>query len=200
MGLSAGTPPPDPATSRTQSGLVKRGRANGAAPVDAGPGPGTADAAPAAAPGLGPSGDLLSALRRHSTNLQGGPGMTGQPQYGRPPSAREPQAVPPGPESPPLPPTNRATSGVYDPTGRHDRVPGDDGRPGPPSRAEPAPRARCRGRTAPAAHAARGNGARWIDRTGAARRRSRLGSASHATRPRCADADHQPVVAPSHDR
>jgi hypothetical protein len=143
VGLSAGTPPPEPTGSRTESGLVKRARANGTAPVDPGPGPGTAEPEPGAAPGAGPSGDLLAALRRHSANLQGIPGMTRQPPYGPPASARGPQAVPSAPASPPVPPvppTRRPTSGVYDPTARHDRVPGDDGRRDPPSREEPAAR------------------------------------------------------------
>jgi hypothetical protein len=140
IGLSTGTPPPEPATSRTQSGLVKRARANGAVPADAGPGPGAAEAGPGAAPGAGPSGDLLAALRRHSANLQGIPGMAGQPPYGTPATARGPQAVPSGPESPPLPPTQRPTSGVYAPTGRHDRGLGDDGRQRPPAPGEPAAR------------------------------------------------------------
>ncbi|MGH9216280.1 MAG: hypothetical protein ACRDZS_08490, partial [Acidimicrobiales bacterium] len=138
-GLSAGTPPPEPAASRTQSGLVKRARTNGAAPVDTGPGPGTQDAD--AAPGSGPGGDLLAALRRHSANLQGVPGMVGQPPYGAPASARGPQAVPPGPPSQPLPPTGRQTSGAYEPTGRHDRVSGDDGPRGPLAGEEPTGRA-----------------------------------------------------------
>jgi signal transduction histidine kinase len=130
-GLSAGTPPPEPAMRRTPSGLVKRARTNGAAPVAAGPGPGAQDGG--ATPGSGPSGDLLAALRRHSANLQGIPGMTGQPPYGAPASARGPQAMPAGPSSPPLPPTGRKTSGPHEPTGRHDRVSGDDGRQGPHS-------------------------------------------------------------------
>jgi signal transduction histidine kinase len=134
VGLSAGTPPPEPGQSRTQSGLVKRARANGTGPVEPEPGPGTAEAGPVA-PGAGPSGDLLAALRRHSANLQGVPGMAGQPPY-PPPSARGPQSVPPS-GAPPLSPTHRPGSGVYDPTARHDRLPGGEGRQRPPTRGEP---------------------------------------------------------------
>jgi hypothetical protein len=140
IGLSPGAPAPEPGTSRTQSGLIKRARANGAAPVDTGPGPAAADAGPGAGPGAGPSGDLLAALRRHSANLQGLPGMGVQPPYGPPPSARGPQSVPSMPASPPPPPTHQPTSGVYDPTGRHDRIPGAGGPQGLPTREEPAAR------------------------------------------------------------
>ncbi len=139
VGLVGGTPPPESAPSRTQSGLVKRARANGTAPDDAGPGPDAAEATPGAAPTAGPSGDLLAALRRHSANLQGVPGTAGQPPY-RPPSARGPRSMPPGPAAPPPSPTPRPASGVHDPTARHDRGPGDDGRQRPPAREEPATR------------------------------------------------------------
>jgi signal transduction histidine kinase len=135
VGLSAGTAPPDPGQSRTQSGLVKRARANGTGPVEPERGPGTAEAAPVA-PGADPSGDLLAALRRHSSNLQGVPGMAGQPPY-PPPSARGPQSVPPPAGAPPLSPTHRPASGVYDPTARHDRIPGGEGRQRPPAQGEP---------------------------------------------------------------
>jgi hypothetical protein len=128
VGLAAGTPPPDPGQGRTQSGLVKRARANGTGPVEPQPGPGAAEAAPVA-PGAGPSGDLLAALRRHSANLQGIPGMAGQPPY-PPPSARAPQSVPPG-GAPPLPPTQRPASGFDVATARHDRVPEGEGRQRP---------------------------------------------------------------------
>jgi signal transduction histidine kinase len=133
VGLSAGTPPPEPGHSRTQSGLVKRARDNGTGPVEPEPEPGTAEAAPVA-PGADPSGDLLAALRRHSANLQGVPGMAGQPPY-PPPSARGPQSVPPA-GAPPLSPTHRPASGVYDPTARQ-RIPGGEGRQRPPTRGEP---------------------------------------------------------------
>ncbi|MGH9231214.1 MAG: hypothetical protein ACRD07_21225, partial [Acidimicrobiales bacterium] len=89
---------------------------------------------PGAAPGAGPSGDLLAALSRHSASLQD---ITGQRTYGPPASARGPQSVPSEPPSPPVPPSQRAASGVYDPTGRHDRAPGDAGRPVPPSSLAP---------------------------------------------------------------
>ena len=134
VGLSAGTPPPEPGQSRTQSGLVKRARANGTGPVEPEPGPGTAEAAPVV-PGADPSGDLLAALRRHSANLQGVPGMAGQPPY-PPPSARGPQSVPPAGAAPPSP-TRRPASGVYDPTARQDRIPGGEGRQRLPTRGEP---------------------------------------------------------------
>jgi hypothetical protein len=129
--LPGGVPPAAPRANRTHSGLVKRARAgNGAAPADGGPVPG---AGPAAGSGGGPSDDLLSALSRHTANLQGGP--EGGPATGPVPPARGPQAPWPGPPPPAGPPT-RPTSGVYDPTGRHDRPsPGDarHGGPAPPS-------------------------------------------------------------------
>jgi signal transduction histidine kinase len=128
VGLAAGTAPPDPGQGRTQSGLVKRARANGTGPVEPQPGPGAAEAAPVA-PGAGPSGDLLAALRRHSANLQGIPGMAGQPPY-PPPSARAPQSVPPA-GAPPLPPTQRPASGFDGAAARHDRVPEGEGRQRP---------------------------------------------------------------------
>jgi hypothetical protein len=139
VGLSAGAPPDEPPTSRTESGLLKRARANGTAPVDPWPGPGPADARPAAAPGAGPSGDLLAALSRHSANLQAMPGVAARTPQGPPASARGPQPGPTGPASPP-PPTHQPTPGLYGPTGRHDRVPGDDRRQGPLSPEEPAAR------------------------------------------------------------
>jgi Histidine kinase-, DNA gyrase B-, and HSP90-like ATPase len=134
VGLSTGAPAPESTPSRTQSGLVKRATANGTAPADAGPGRGGPEGSPAVPTGR-PSGDLLAALSRHSANLQGVPGMV-QPSY-PPPSARGPQPVPPGPAAPPLPPTRRPGSGVYDPTAWHDRVPGDNVGRRPPAREEP---------------------------------------------------------------
>ena len=74
-------------------------------------------------------------LRRHSSNLQGGPGMAGQAPY-PPPSARGPQPAPP-PGAPPLPPTHRPPPGVYDPTARRDRMPGGERRRRSPTRDEP---------------------------------------------------------------
>ena len=134
VGLSTGTPPPEPGPSRTQSGLVRRARANGAGPVDPEPAPGALET-PSAAPGGGPSEDLLAALRRHSANLQGVPGMAGQAPY-PPPSARGPQSVPPA-DAPPLSPTHQPAPGVSDPTARHDRIRGGEGRRRPPARDEP---------------------------------------------------------------
>ncbi len=134
VGLSTGSPSPEAEPSRTQSGLVKRARANGTGPVDPEPAAGAAGVPPAA-PGAGPSGDLLAALRRHSSNLQGGPGMAGQAPY-PPPSARGPQPAPP-PGAPPLPQTHRPPPGVYDPTARRDRMPGGERRRRSPTRDEP---------------------------------------------------------------
>ena len=128
VGLSTGSPSPEAEPSRTQSGLVKRARANGTGPVEPEPAAGAAEAPPAA-PGAGPSGDLLAALRRHSANLQGIPGMAGQAPY-PPPSARGPQPVPPAP-------THRPPPSVYDPTARRDSMPGGGGPQGPPTRGEP---------------------------------------------------------------
>ena len=76
--------------------------AHGAAPADAtGPGArrrtgaGRSAEAGQRPPGAGPSGDLLAALRRHSANLHGIPGMAGQPPYARRPRPAA-AAVPPG--------------------------------------------------------------------------------------------------------
>jgi hypothetical protein len=132
VGLSTGSPLPEAEPSRTQSGLVKRARANGTGPVEPEPAAGAAGAPPAA-PGAGPSGDLLAALRRHSANLQGVPGMAGEAPY-PPPSARGPQPVPPA-DAPP--PTHRPPPGGYDPTTRRDRMPGGGAPQGPPTRGEP---------------------------------------------------------------
>jgi signal transduction histidine kinase len=132
VGLSTGTPPPEP--SRTQSGLVKRARANGTGPQDPEPAAGAAEAPPAD-PGAGPSGDLLAALRRHSANLQGVPGMAGHAPYPAP-SARGPQPAPPV-DAPPPPPTHRPPPGVYDPRARRDRMPGGGGPQRPPAPGEP---------------------------------------------------------------
>jgi hypothetical protein len=133
IGLSTGAPPPEPEPSRTQSGLVKRARANGTGPVD--PEPAVGAGAPPAAQGAGPAGDLLAALRQHSANLQGVPGMAGQAPF-PPPSARGPQPAPPA-DAPPLPPTHRPPPGAYDPTARHERMPGGEGRQRPAARGEP---------------------------------------------------------------
>jgi signal transduction histidine kinase len=131
VGLSTGSPSPEAEPSRTQSGLVKRARANGTGPVEPEPAAGAAEAPPAA-PGAGPSGDLLAALRRHSANLQGVPGMAGQAPY-PPPSARGPQPVPPADAPPPTHPP----PGGYDPMARRDRMPGGGAPQGPPTRGEP---------------------------------------------------------------
>jgi signal transduction histidine kinase len=136
-GLSAG-PFAGPVTGRTDSGLVKRAPANGAAPIGGEPGPGRPAAGPATAPAA-PSGDLLAALKRHSANLQGMPGTAGQSGYW-PPAARGPRPAPPGPSSPvppPPAPTYRAPGGD-DRTGRRDLVPEHDRPQRPPSRGEPA--------------------------------------------------------------
>jgi hypothetical protein len=138
VGLSSGTPPPEPPPSRTQSGLVKRSRANGTGPGGAEPGPAAVEA-PTGPPTAGPNGDLLAALSRHSANLQGIPGRGGQALY-PPPSARGPQSVPPGSAAPPRPPTRRPAAGVGDPTARHDHIPGGEGWQHPPRPAEPATR------------------------------------------------------------
>jgi signal transduction histidine kinase len=131
VGLSTGSPSPEAEPSRTQSGLVKRARANGTGSVEPEPAAGAAEAPPAA-PGAGPSGDLLAALRRHSANLQGVPGMAGQAPY-PPPSARGPQPVPPADAPPPTHPP----PGGYDPMARRDRMPGGGAPQGPPTRGEP---------------------------------------------------------------
>jgi signal transduction histidine kinase len=149
--LSAGAPLPGSAVSRTQSGLVKRAPrgGNGAGPPDAavgpaGPGASSGASAPGAqpgpapgavpglAPGSGPADDLLDALSRHTANLQGFPERTGYRPSSTASTARGPQA-PPGPPTPPGPPARQPTSGVYDPTGRHDRPSRGASRPRPPS-------------------------------------------------------------------
>jgi len=107
--LSGGVPQAPPAASRTHSGLAKRASRAGNGAASAGGGSGA---------GGSPTDDLLAALTRHTANLQGGP--MGGPPTGPVPSGRGPSGQWPGSPPPAGPPT-RPSSGVYDPTGRHDR-------------------------------------------------------------------------------
>jgi signal transduction histidine kinase len=96
--LTGGAPPPQPAATRTPSGLVKRAPRGG-------------PDASSATTGAGPSDDLLAALSRHTA-----------PRSGVGPV----RPAPPAPPAPPArPPADRPTSGLYDPRARHDTGPGD---------------------------------------------------------------------------